>query len=139
MLSHRMAVDHARIGVPYSPHVCRSSLCNFLLPTFAEKRITHVHISTDWSRAAVSHCGGGGELCWSGLMSSVTSLRRMGMAYFGGGNDVETPSFQAGNQMPQFGFGSIISQITLLLPSDGWHALLGGKKVLQGGDGVMMS
>ena len=139
MLSHRMAVDHARIGVPYSPHVCRSSLCNFLLPTFAEKRITHVHISTDSSRAAVSHCGGGGELCRSGLMSSVTSLRRMGMADSGGGNDVETPSFQAGNQMPQFGFGSIISQITLLLPSGRWHALLGGKKVLQGGDGVMMS
>ena len=138
MLSHRMAVDHARIGVPYSPHVCRSSLCNFLLPTFAEKRITHVHISTDSTRAVVSHCGGG-ELCRSGLMSSVTSLRRMGMADSGGGNDVETPSFQAGNQMPQFGFGSIISQITLLLPSGRWHALLGGKKVLQGGDGVMMS
>ena len=57
----------------------------------------------------------------------------MGMADSGGGNDVETPSFQAGNQMPQFGFGSIISQITLLLPSDGWHALLGGKKCFKEG------
>ena len=61
----------------------------------------------------------------------------MGMADFGGGNDVETPSFQAGNQMPQFGFGSIISEITP--PCSPRHALLGGKKVLQGGgDDVMM-
>ena len=76
--------------------MCAAPLHVMFFSPHSRKNVSPTCISTDSTPG--SHYGGGGELCRSGLMSSVTSLRRMGMADFGGGNDVDRNALFSGRQ-----------------------------------------